>query len=154
MIAFPPFVRNRKDPLFPLHDAAVHALCLERHPLAPAAMEALRHASARPASCIVCKGAIDGDRPGFCTGLLSSAPESPIHRFNFLCVHLAHYESWVGAPEFEESVSAFLQSSDWDGPTLRFRPHPEWLAEPTEPEARGPKQRVVRRWTPDGREPR
>lgn len=148
VIAFPPFVRNRKDPLFVFHDAAVHAGCLQQHPLSHAAIEARTRAVEWPKTCAACNEAVRADEPVFCAGLLSSVPESGVHRFNFVCLHRAHYDLWSDAREFECRVGAWMQSTEWDGPKIEFRPKLAWISESVASEAVAPKQRLVRRWPP------
>lgn len=151
VIAFPPFVRNRRDPLAILHDAAVHAACLRRHPRADAALAARSRAVLETPACVVCDRPIGSGEPAFRAGLLSSDEESALHRFDFVCLHPDCYKRWTDARDFELAVNEAMRSSDWEGPVIRFVPHPVWTAEVSETGEPGAKQRVVWRSGPKGR---
>lgn len=128
-VAFPPFVRNRLDPLYTLNDAVAHAACLSSSAFGAVAMSARQSAIARVRTCRACQQAIEPREPAFCAGLLTSNPGVDAFKFNDACIHLAHYSDWSDAGEFDSVVSAWMASSEWKGPKIVFEPLPRWVAD-------------------------
>lgn len=143
-VAFPPFVKNRLDPLYVLSDGVAHAACLSSIDLGRVAMSARQAATAQPRMCRACRRPIEPGEPAFCAGLLSSRPEEGVFKFNDACVHATHYSEWDEAGEFERVVSAWMASGEWSGPTIVFDPFPRWIADGDEKVETSDRRKVVR----------
>lgn len=130
-VLFPAFVTNSKDPLAAFHDAVVHESCLDRHPLGREALRRRDEVIARcaPAArrCVVCGQVITNPDDYFGTGYLG--PESsPVGAFNYLHLHRSHFLQWAGADEFRSRLAAYVESDEWNGPSVIFDPLPRFVA--------------------------
>jgi hypothetical protein len=122
VLAFPPFVRLRSDPLHALHDAVAHVRCIEERPWGSFAVSCHEAIAANPV-CVVC-GSGAGDL--FLAGFLSSDPRLDSTRFNFVAVHPGHLESWGQSSLFRSALSELTSSPDWAGPEIEFSPSIQW----------------------------
>jgi len=130
-VLFPAFVANCLDPLVLFHDAVVHRVCLDSHSLGREATRRSQEVIARcgpgERKCVVCGKEITDPDDFFGTGYL--APEySPIGDFNYLHLHRSHFIDWSRASEFRDKMSAFLASTEWEGPSIVFDPLPMFVS--------------------------
>lgn len=146
VVAFPPFVNDRADPLYPFHDAAVHRSCVDRHPLGARALAARSAATPGrdPALCVVCGQSIGRDERSFETGLLTSDPQRRASKYSFVAMHVAHFTLWDEREEFCAAVSEVVSSSTWMGPDFTCDPEPRWFRSETEDEHAARKSRLLR----------
>lgn len=131
-VSFPPFVANRNDPIYRFSDGAFHRRCFVVDPLARAAAQRcddVRRRGGGPGSrCGACGKSIADPDDYFGTGFLTDDAASPVYEFNYLHLHLSHFLEWARARDFRMHMEKFLDSSKWDGPTLKFDPLPMWVA--------------------------
>jgi hypothetical protein len=142
VIAFPPFVKNRMDPFYAFHDAAVHRTCLDSHPEKHAILAA-RDAGLGDRVCAACGEVIDIKSAAFSAGLLTSNPENLAYKFNCIDVHLSHFNQWQQSEEFQASLSTLVNSRLWQGPRLLFDPLPRWVPEEGGADESAPGQKRV-----------
>lgn len=128
-VLFPPFVANKRDPLFHLSDGVVHRACLDRDPLGAEALsrreEALAQSVPSARVCVMCSTVVTDPDDYFGTGFLG-ATASALGRFNYLHLHRSHFSGWSLASEFRGAVAAHLSLPGWEGPTVVFDPLPRW----------------------------
>lgn len=133
VVAFPAFVCNRRDPLFPFSDAAVHAVCLGEHPLGQEALrrrdEVLARCGPGARVCAVCGQTILQPDDYFGAGYLADESH-PLGAFNYLHLHRACFGQWAGAEALIARLEEAAQAGVWEGPSLRVDPLPR-LAPPT-----------------------
>lgn len=128
VIAFPPFIADRSDPLFLFSDAAMHATCFTQHRLAKEATE--WHAEVRRRGlvsnsvCAACGNRILDPDDYFGTGLLARDPSNPLHEFNFVHLHRSHAGTWNRFDEFRRRMARADASGAWQGPRLVFGAKP------------------------------
>lgn len=129
VVAFPAFVCNRRDPLFPLSDATVHAVCLDEHPLGREALrrrdEVLARCGPGARVCAVCGQAILQPDDYFGTGYLADEGH-PLGAFNYVQLHRVCFGQWAGAEALIARLEEAIQAGVWDGPTLRVDPLPRF----------------------------
>ena len=130
IIMFPPFVPNRRDPLYLFNDAVLHRACCEDHPLSKKATvcaeEARSHSRPGNRRCIVCNGDILDPDDYFSVGFLTDDSSSPAFAFNNLQLHRSHFLQWDRAAEFRQAVQQRQESEVWEGPKIIFDPMPRW----------------------------
>lgn len=118
--SFRPFVANRHDPLWVFNDAALHAECFARHPLATTVERCLALLEARarpwPPFCYVCGGKVAGPAEHFTFGLLTTTPDDPLYAYNFLQFHTACLRDLPGRPQMVNQLQALQSSGTWEGP--------------------------------------
>lgn len=115
---FPPFVRNRRDPLYVFHDARVHGDCLSRHPRkgeVEVVMRLRESARESPRTCAACHEPILLSRDGFSTEYLTSDEASPMFEFNYVNLPRAHFSRWPRWSEFAHLAATLQASEAWDG---------------------------------------
>jgi hypothetical protein len=130
VVAFPPFVANRREPSYLFSGAACHRSCVESHALGELAIrmceEFLRHSRVGGARCRACHEEITEPSDSFRVAFMTSEEASPIFAYNFLAIHRTHFLCWEGAVQFRERMQAFLSSGAWSGEQLIFDPLPSW----------------------------
>jgi hypothetical protein len=130
-VALPPFLSNRRHPLYKFNDSAFHLKCLSRDPLADQALilseEIREQGGPGHRLCVVCKEEILDPDDYFGVGFLTSERIGPLFEFNHLHFHKTHFNDWERSNEFRHKVLEFLASVDWEGPIVRFDPYPEWV---------------------------
>lgn len=128
-VLFPPFVANKRDPLFYLNDGVAHRACLDGDPLGAEALrgreEALAQSVPSARVCVVCSTVVTDPDDYFGTGFLG-ANSSALGRFNYVHLHRSHFSGWSLAPEFRSAVAEHLLLPGWEGPTVVFDPLPRW----------------------------
>lgn len=133
-LSFPPFVSNRRDPLYSFSDGSFHISCLNDSPDSSAAQArcaAMRSRGAKGArKCATCRQEIVSPDEYFGVGFLTDDSASGVREFNYLHFHKTHFELWSRAAAFRERMEAFLRSDAWDGPTLVYEPAPRWVVKP------------------------
>ena len=117
--AFPPFVWNEADALWPFNDAAVHVACLETHPLRPALKEAMDERSRKMGpdkrKCLVCNETIQTPEDFFLIPWLTGDPSNPLKRFNYTKLHVSHVPLWKDVEEYRRLLNEAAQSGTWKG---------------------------------------
>lgn len=131
-VVFSSFVANHLDPLYFFSGAMFHRSCFEQHPLGKEARrredEVFQHIGPGKRKCVVCREEITDWRDHFNTTFFTDDPSSPASEFNYIHIHLSHYEQWNRVADFERAMVQFLTSDAWDGPQLKFDPLPEWFS--------------------------
>ena len=96
IVACPPFVQNRADAVYLLHDAVVHERCLRALSVDDAVRHELRRAASadRVGRCVGCGDSVGPEDGHFAAGLLTSDPSSPCFKYNFMVLHHGHGSSW------------------------------------------------------------
>jgi DNA-directed RNA polymerase subunit N (RpoN/RPB10) len=114
----PHFVRNKRDPLYVLSDAAVHRRCLHASPLRERAQNRIdeRRSRMRDRVCAVC-GEVIGD-DWYTTDHLTDDRGSPLYEFNYLHFHRSHLPLWPRLVEFRRLVDDFVETKAYDGPPI------------------------------------
>jgi hypothetical protein len=119
---FSPFVVNQADALYVFNDAAVHAACFNKHPLAAQARS--RHEEFRRQSqnrqCSVCAKQITNPDEWIGLGHLVDNPDHPLHRFNYAQFHRSCLGRWSVLPEVIRNLEALEQSGTWKGDVLKW----------------------------------
>lgn len=127
LFSFPPFVSNRKDPLWLFDDAAVHTECLRAHPLGKTAeMRLERYMEAReesPPRCALCSVKIAEPDEYFTFGHLTDDPANPLSRYNFRHYHRHCLAKSREFPEIRAHLIALGESGEWDEAAI------DWLDE-------------------------
>jgi len=130
IVAFPPFVPNKRDPLYFFSDGVFHRRCFDNHPLSKqaAAFGSLAEERGLPQNriCIVCGETISNPDDYFSTGYITSDRKSPAFAFNYFQFHRRHFEEWGQASEFRRAIDSLTNSMGWDGPRVAFTPLPAW----------------------------
>jgi hypothetical protein len=128
IVAFPPFVRLRGDPLGALSDAAAHRACFEQYSgraNAEKILEALQAASEGTAACVICHQPVRKGTPGaFHSGYLGVS--ACAQRFGLLSFHAHCYPNWGLRADFETCLLSIIRASNWAGGGLSLRPTPQW----------------------------
>ena len=134
LIAFGPFVANRRDPLYVFSDAVFHRACFERHSLSEKAIQrhkdVVQHGGYERLRCVVCNEIITDPDEYFYVGFLTDDPTNPLFEFNYIQFHVSHFLSWNRAADFQRLVTEFFSSDGWKGPQLKFDPLPSWIIPP------------------------
>ena len=115
---FPPFVRDRADPLYVFHDATVHVHCVEQHAFARElahTMNRIELSRSGHASCVVCHGPIGSPGELLTTGYLTSDKSNPLFELNFINFHRSHLQQWPRRAEFSRLVRTLEESPTWEG---------------------------------------
>lgn len=132
---FPPFVSNQADPLFVFHDAAVHADCFRKHPLAEAAQaryEELRErTNPKNRPCFICGAQITNPDDYLAFGHLVDDPKHPLHAFNYAQFHRSCLGNWSGLADVLRDLEALDRSGTWKGDALKRLIKEIRLAQPT-----------------------
>ena len=121
VVAFSAFVSNRADPLYLFSDAAFHANCFHKHPLAEAAEALFSEVQRRfDKICNICGSPINSpdDYLGF--GHLSDDPTEPAHKLNYRQFHRACLSSWNELETTRTILKKFNDSGKWEGPGLTW----------------------------------
>lgn len=130
IIAFPPFVPNRRDPLHFFSDGVFHRRCFDKHPLSEQATIfgsiAGEQGLPQNRTCVVCGETIADPDDYFSTGYITSDRGNPAFNFNYLQFHRRHFEKWGQAAEFRHAIESLTNSMEWDGPRVAFTPLPAW----------------------------
>ena len=128
IVAFPPFVPLRDDPLSHFSDAVAHRDCFERCSTrggVERVLAALRAASDGTAVCAVCEQPVSRRTPGaFHSGYLGSTGCG--QRFGLLSFHAHCYTSWSSRVELESCLADIVNAGTWRGGSLVLRPAPRW----------------------------
>jgi hypothetical protein len=124
MCALPVFLRNAKDPLYPLSGRAFHADCYGGHPLREKAISVAADRKARMTApifvCAVCGEPIRAD--GCTTSLLTSELDHPLWRFNYMHFHQGHVADWGELAAFQKALENASRLGIWEGtPMVRLR---------------------------------
>lgn len=118
--ALPHFVRNRRDPLFPLSGRSFHGECFSAHPLRQLALrrseERSRRVKVASPVCVVCGEEIRED--WYNTEFLTDDRQSPLFEFNYLHFHRRHLRPWSRFEEFRKLVVEFESSGAYEGPPI------------------------------------
>ena len=118
--SLPAFVRNTKDPLYAFSGRVFHADCFAMHPLRERAVAQSAERKAQMARpffvCVVCGERIQSD--GCTTNLLTTNPEHPLARFNYLHFHRSHFPEWRERAAFEIAIKEAASDGTWDGAPL------------------------------------
>lgn len=108
---FPPLIGNINDPLYLFSDAAVHATCLEKHPLGSQAShyvdKALKASAPENRNCHITGEPITNVNDCISFGLLTSNANEPLHRFNFLMIDRNSLFRWGRPASFYRSSYCF-----------------------------------------------
>src|SRR5688572_23357451 len=114
-VAFPPFVRNTRDPLWALSDAVVHSACLATHKQSAwiaNVLNDLAQSDTKRLRCGECGEPVDrGDALGL--GYLTADPEHPLFEFNYLVFHPKHFEAWQHRARYELLLEELSRSGEW-----------------------------------------
>lgn len=120
VVAFSAFVTNQADPLAQFSDAVFHADCFHAHPLAEKATRADEWVRSRLSPehrrCDICGGPILAPDDHFATGLLTSAEQDPLARYNALQAHRACLAEWVELGDFYDLLKSCKRSGRCRGP--------------------------------------
>ena len=130
VVMFPPFVPNKRDPLYLFSDGVFHRACFDGHPLSEQATrygnEASDRSSPRNRICVVCNQVITDPSDYFSAGYLTHDRASPAFAFNYVQFHRRHFEKWDQGSEFRRVITRLVGSKEWDGPRVIFEPLPTW----------------------------
>lgn len=120
---FPPFVGNQADPLYVFNDAAVHATCFRKHPLAEAAQaryEELRErTSPRNRTCLICDERISNPDDYLAFGHLVDDTKHTLHSLNYAQFHRSCLSSWSALADVLRNLETLDQSGTWKGDALK-----------------------------------
>jgi hypothetical protein len=125
IVAFPPFVSNRIDPLYRFSDAAFHARCFHANPLSEdaerrrAELASMTERARR--LCVVCGVRIEKPDEYLALGHLGERGEGPLERFNYLQFHRQHLPQWPDLGELIGMLEEAKRDGRWDGPAI------DWL---------------------------
>lgn len=118
---FPPFVANRKDPLWRFSENAFHHACLKRDPLGKLAdrryRETLQRLGPGMRSCAACGREILDPDEYLTFGHLTDA-DHPLRQFNYLQLHRSCVPLWPAAGRVLALIEQFYASGTWEGEGL------------------------------------
>jgi len=120
-ILFPPFIGNKKDPLFIFSDNGVHVKCLNEHPLGKHALLYLEKYDANIQSVksgISTSGEVISNPANIIAfGLLTSDATEDLFKFNYFILNKANISEWKQRDEFIRIAARFNQEGKWEGIT-------------------------------------
>jgi hypothetical protein len=130
IVMFPPFVSNKRDPLYAFSDGIFHRACVGNDALLAQATKFANEARDRNLpmnrACVICRKLITEPEDYFGAGYLTSDEANPAFAFNFVQFHKRHFAEWKQASEFRSVIEWLVNSAAWDGPKVVFAPLPTW----------------------------
>lgn len=117
IIGFPAMFPNEVDVLHQFHDAAVHVVCLEGHPLRQAIEKRMAEYQQKTGPgkrrCRVCGREILMPDDYFGLGHLTDDIHDPLFQFNYAHFHRSHLFAWSERPILIRELSRLEKSEKW-----------------------------------------
>jgi len=119
VVAFSAFVSNVRDPLMIFYDAAFHAACFHRHPLAQRALQRVHEQQQRyDKICVVCQQSIVHYSEYVTFGHLTDDTRHPLYPYNYLQFHRVHLPAFPDLRHIHTLLGELQSSGVWEGPGL------------------------------------
>lgn len=110
---FPPFMGNKKDPMFTFSDNGVHNDCLNKHPFGEMAL--LYRDKYDEDIRVLRLKTIEDRKNSIPFGLLTSDSKENLSKFNFLTLSKDDLKNWEQKDEFINVATKFNREGKWEG---------------------------------------
>jgi hypothetical protein len=114
VVAFPAFVRDKKDPLYIFHDSVAHETCLQQHPLKGLLEQILNDLEIKLApenrNCFICGRKISNPNDYMAFGCMSSDKNSLLFPLNFQQYHISCFRN----SKNKNQIEVLLKERGWE----------------------------------------
>ncbi len=121
VVAFPAFIGNRNDPMYPFSDAAVHSNCLASHPFAEDVSRRLAASKGPHAAkdCFICKRQITDPDDWYTLPTLWNVTDDVLKTVSGAQFHTSCIRTWARREEIGNRLVMLYGNEKWDWPSFK-----------------------------------